>query len=448
MNVGSLQAPLGNVGQASKNAGQSINSMGSSGFGAVFSNMVTGPPPVVRNESESVSNETIVAILNATTVEEIVEILQSSTTDGSKLAKELLLMKTSTSGQQDINDEQELVLEFLKFPEVEQLVKQLEMNVDKLIEQTIPLLEKAGLTESELEVAKYATNIWSLLEVIDKVAPKFFAELTTSLEGKGAIPKEEAVQLLAMLKAVAMEAPKTDLYVKQEQQVFSLQGFLAVTAEKVEHMQPVNQNRHTVIQMLEAQQAMRIIPQAQTSQNTTNEDQLKEAPKETIQQPVVSATQQTTIREEIRLAQPENTSNARNEALMREMQNIFKRSNFGQTGGTNRLLIKLYPEHLGQVRIELLQVNGIMTARILASSALGREMLDSQLHQLRAAFAQQNLQVDRIDVSQTLQDTSRNERDHAFNQHFKKEQEQTEQQQENSSEEEMTFEEYMIELEA
>ena len=98
-----------------------------------------------------------------------------------------------------------------------------------------------------------------------------------------------------------------------------------------------------------------------------------------------------TAKGELTLTEVENRNNARNEALIKEMQTIFKRSNFGQTGGTNRLLIKLYPEHLGQVRIELLQVNGIMTARILASTALGKEMLDSQLHQLRSAFLQQNL---------------------------------------------------------
>nr|WP_255550930.1 flagellar hook-length control protein FliK [Sporosarcina sp. E16_8] len=128
------------------------------------------------------------------------------------------------------------------------------------------------------------------------------------------------------------------------------------------------------------------------------------------------------------------------------MQTIFKRSNFGQTGGTNRLLIKLYPEHLGQVRIELLQVNGIMTARILASTALGKEMLDSQLHQLRSAFLQQNLQVERIDVSQTLQDSTKNDRDQAFNQHFRKEGQEADEQQEQTDEEEMTFQEYMIDL--
>ena len=153
-----------------------------------------------------------------------------------------------------------------------------------------------------------------------------------------------------------------------------------------------------------------------------------------------------TAKGELTLTEVENRNNARNEALIKEMQTIFKRSNFGQTDGTNRLLIKLYPEHLGQVRIELLQVNGIMTARILASTALGKEMLDSQLHQLRSAFLQQNLQVERIDVSQTLQDTAKNDRDQAFNQHFRKEGQETDEQQEQNDEEEMTFQEYMIEL--
>nr|WP_255726555.1 flagellar hook-length control protein FliK [Sporosarcina sp. ACRSM] len=129
------------------------------------------------------------------------------------------------------------------------------------------------------------------------------------------------------------------------------------------------------------------------------------------------------------------------------MQTIFKRSNFGQTGGTNRLLIKLYPEHLGQVRIELLQTNGVMTARILASTALGKEMLDSQLHQLRQAFVQQNIQIDRIDISQTLQDTARNDREQAFNQQFGRQQQEAEQQHNQNSEEDKTFQEYMIELE-
>ena len=43
---------------------------------------------------------------------------------------------------------------------------------------------------------------------------------------------------------------------------------------------------------------------------------------------------------------------------------------------------------------------------------------------------------------------SRNERDQAFNQHFRKEQEESDEQENKHPEEEMTFQEYMIELEA
>nr|WP_255723340.1 flagellar hook-length control protein FliK [Sporosarcina sp. ACRSL] len=125
----------------------------------------------------------------------------------------------------------------------------------------------------------------------------------------------------------------------------------------------------------------------------------------------------------------------------------MKRANFGQVGGTNRMLIKLYPEHLGQIRIELLETNGIMTARILASTALAKGMLDSQLHQLKHAFNQQNLQVERIDIAQSIQETNRSEREQSFNEQFKREQQSDENKQNKSSEEERSFEEYMIELE-
>nr|WP_285847129.1 flagellar hook-length control protein FliK [Sporosarcina luteola] len=125
----------------------------------------------------------------------------------------------------------------------------------------------------------------------------------------------------------------------------------------------------------------------------------------------------------------------------------MKRSNFGQVGGTNRMLIKLYPEHLGQIRIELLETNGVMTARILASTALAKGMLDSQLHQLKHAFNQQNLQVDRVDIAQTIQESHRNEREQSFNEQFKREQQKDDNKQNQSPEDELSFEEYMIELE-
>lgn len=332
--------------------------------------------------------------------------------------------------------------ELQKVQESDELNHLTEMDISNLITKVMPLLEKAGLSESEVLAASASTDIWSLLTIVDEVGPKLFSEMINALEGKGVIPKEQAIELLTILKTVEISAPKTDLTLKQEQQLFSLQGLIVKAAESFGNTVHTAQTRNNVVQMLEARQVIRfILPDETVHEN------LKDPPKETSQHTATNVLP--AMRTEIAPAELESRNNARNETLLREMQAIFKRSNFGQTGGTNRLLIKLYPEHLGQVRIELMQTNGVMTARILASSALGKEMLDSQLHQLRSAFLQQNLQVERIDISQMLEDTSKNDHQHGmFNQHFKNEQGDSNKQEEQNKEEEMTFQEYMIELEA
>lgn len=414
VNVGSIQAFVKGAQQMNVN---DKNTQGGNqkSFGSVLSNIAANnvkPVNPVNENTRSSANEVALAISNATTVEELVEVLE-------QVESQLF----SVHNVQEVLQANGLV----------------GLDLEKIMETVLPLLEKAGLSESELAAAAYLNDIWSLLDVIDTVAPKFFTELMNVLEGKTTISKEQAIDLLALLKSVTITAPRTDLLLKQEQQVFSLQGHLVATAERLESTSSNNNNRTNVIQLLEAQYNVRI-----NVQNETKDGSLKDTPKEASQHVVMHSV----TRNEVPLAELENRNNTRNETLMREMQNIFKRSNFGQTGGTNRLLIKLYPEHLGQVRIELLQTNGILIARILASTALGKEMLDSQLHQLRNAFLQQNLQVERIDITQTLQDATRSDRQHeAFNQHFKNEQDGTDEQEGQTEEEEMTFGEYMIELE-
>lgn len=442
VNVGSIQALLGSVQQQ----GSQVGNTASDGFGLVFNSLLASSPAVVAPVSETAPEntlqETIAALLNATSVEEIVAILSGNEEEGKEVVEKIM----GENNFLDVDKQENKMTESFKQLGLEHITGLLNMDAEQLLDKVIPLLEKAGLNESELESVKYLNDFWSVLNLIDKVAPKFFTEMTDALEGKGAISKEQAIELLAVLKSVTIAAPKTDLLTKQEQQVFSLQGFLSVMSEKLGTESNANQNRNVMVQLMEANSFARVIPQAPTPQSGQQEETLKDQPKEAIVQSLTNTV--TAPRSEVSLTELESKNNARNEALMREMQNIFKRSNFGQTGGTNRLMIRLYPEHLGQVRIELLQVNGVMTARILASSALGKEMLDSQLHQLRSAFVQQNLQVDRIDISQTLQDTTRNERDQAFNQHFRREQEESTEQNDHNDEEEMTFQEYMIELEA
>lgn len=415
VNIGFIQAVGGSAQQQMvKNEGADVNKGGT--FGSILSGIAfqseATSTSISAGELGELPNEALTAVFNATTTEELETAL-------GELA-ELIPSIQLEEGQ----------LESFK-----------QMEVPELLEKIMPLLKKAGLSDSELTAASTVDDVWSLLNILDQVAPKFFEEVLHALEGKGEIPKDEAIELLVLLKTVAIQAADTDLTMKEEQQLFSLQGFLQATGERFENSLQPQPNRNNLLHLMDTQHPIRV-----EVQSDTNNGSLKEEAKENVQQSIVNPL--ITAKVEVSPTELENKQNARNEALMREMQNIFKRSNFGQIGGTNRLLVKLYPEHLGQVRIELLQVNGVMTARILASTALGKEMLDSQLAQLRSAFLQQNLQVDRIDVSQTLQDTPRNDRDNAFSQHFRHEQEELEENDDQNEEEQMTFQEYMIELEA
>ncbi|MBT2660208.1 flagellar hook-length control protein FliK [Bacillus sp. ISL-45] len=86
--------------------------------------------------------------------------------------------------------------------------------------------------------------------------------------------------------------------------------------------------------------------------------------------------------------------------LMKQFESILSKSHFMNSGGTQKLFIKLFPEHLGSIRIELFQRDQTMMARIITTSGTAKETLESQINGLKQAFAAQNLSVDRIEVTQ------------------------------------------------
>ena len=97
-------------------------------------------------------------------------------------------------------------------------------------------------------------------------------------------------------------------------------------------------------------------------------------------------------------AQPERASQ---EAFIRQFQNLLSKSSFQQlSNGIQQMSIKLHPQSLGRLDIQVQMVNGALVARMMTSTAATRDLLDGQLQSLRAAFQSQNIQVDRIEVTQ------------------------------------------------
>ncbi|RKJ06733.1 flagellar hook-length control protein FliK, partial [Butyricicoccus sp. 1XD8-22] len=105
------------------------------------------------------------------------------------------------------------------------------------------------------------------------------------------------------------------------------------------------------------------------------------------------------------------------------------------------------PENLGSIRIEIMQQDGVLSARLLATTQAAKELLDGQLHQLKSAFAHANIQMDRIDIAQSLQETDRNFRDQSmFSNMFRQQQEQENENQDEHDEDEesLSFKDYLI----
>ncbi|MGA5687763.1 flagellar hook-length control protein FliK [Cytobacillus pseudoceanisediminis] len=134
--------------------------------------------------------------------------------------------------------------------------------------------------------------------------------------------------------------------------------------------------------------------------------------------------------------------------LMQQFENILSKSSFLKTGGTQKLFIKLNPDHLGALRIEIIQKDSAMIARILTSTGSAKEILDSHINGLKQAFSSQNIQIERIEISQQM-----TQQDRSFNRD-PQQQEQRQQQNKNEnnlqpeSEFNSSFEEALLNTEA
>lgn len=467
VNIGALQAIMGVGGKTLTNSAQSTESSMQS-FGNVFAGITMKSVTVEQagnEETMQIPFEMIQQLFDAKSPEELELVLQAIPGyENIEFSKEM----GSIGSIANVEDLAKILsigpgklIETLKeaIGQAVQSVDQMEalkkvFNISSGIEEVTVLNETADkaikelkkTVEQILDELTITTDIWAILNAIDEVGQRFFNNLNDAVSN--VLTKEDAVDVLLFLKAIELAAPKTDMTLPIEQKMFSFQSMIQSASEQFQQLtQSLNVSKPEVMQFIQ-QPNFIVVVQSDASSSTSDENATQKQAEMTNHNTNSGNTVVTQTRTEFSIPQTDSAGSSRSEALMREMQMLFKRSNFGQVGGSTRMLIKLYPEHLGQIRIELHETNGVLTARILASTALAKGMLDSQMHQLRNALAQQNLQVERIDVTQSIQESSKNEREQAFNEQFNREQkEESKQNNSSSGDDEMSFEEFMIELE-
>lgn len=337
------------------------------------------------------------------------------------------------------------ILNVTSLEELESLVGSEELTVNH--KELKGLLDKLLGTENDTELNEelFESNVWDLLAGINEQATKIIDALTSSLNGQGPSNPTDAKQAVELLKTVQLIGNKSDLTIKEESTLFDIKQLLENVKETVGKIPTIDIRSSPQILKQPIIQTQMVVKQTAHSVQPEIVTETKEITSNV--QGSTTTMIQTKV-ESVSITLPTEKA-AQSEEFIKELQKVMNRVQFGQAGGANRLVLKLFPEQLGTIRIELIQKDGMLTTKILASTALGKEMLDSNSSQLRQSFAGQNIQLEKLEITQALQESARQEKNQNFQQSFKQQEQQ--QHQENSSEEleePFTFHDYLEEMEA
>jgi len=445
MNIDSIQIEAPKASSQSKNSTDSSTNTGFSDY--LLSSNKTEPP--TSSTTNSNSNQSNIDKLNNQSIKESTFSSNRLSIDLSRGLEGLLgqVLKSNTAGDQEQAITLEDMSNILGVTSLTDLNKLLNSAIDEATLSTESvsldkLGELLGVNVEDLQAAiqkltgddTQAKDVWDLLAGIDQNAFAFMQNLMASISGeKGAtVSQTQASNVLKFLKLVELAVPKTDLVLNQELQVFQVKEWMSALSTKVEQLlNQASSSQLPLIKSKDVQPLMLNLTDASANESVTTT--LTET----------KGTANTTVT----LTLPTNKA-SQAETFVKEFQAIMNRSQTSNAQGMTKLLIKLYPENLGTIRVELIQKDGVMTARLLASTALGKEMLDSQLNTLKQGLVNQNIQLDRIDVTQALSDANRQEKgQNQFNQSFKQQAQDQDAKDKDELDEELTFSDYLMEME-
>jgi flagellar hook-length control protein FliK len=368
-------------------------------FGEVFSKIANNQTAKMEN-SETIGQE-VQSLLNADSIEEVFELLGIPYDEG--------LLMISRDEEDKMLSIDELLSNF------DDILSLLNLNLQQLNEML------QTLTGSEVSVQ----NVWDFIQYVNE-DPNMAENIIANVNGDGKGTPNGAVQFIKLLKLLQVIGEKSDLILEQPERISNLKSLLQAVENTISKEVTSTSGKTS----LEGFQ--QVVKQVETKVETSS--------------PFPNgASNHTAETRTITITLPNTNQASQAESLVKQIEALIQRSQLSTVQGTTKLLLKLYPENLGSIRIELIQRDGVMSARLLTSTSIGKELLDSQIHQLKQAFVQQNIQLERIEIYQSLQETDL--KDHFFNNMFNGKQQSDEDEKgskDEQDEESVSFKDFLI----
>ncbi|RWZ60490.1 hypothetical protein EQV77_04130 [Halobacillus fulvus] len=146
----------------------------------------------------------------------------------------------------------------------------------------------------------------------------------------------------------------------------------------------------------------------------------------------------------IHINQTESNQNQQKQ-LIQEFERVLKNSRlFMNKAGGSEIHLKLRPAHLGDIQIKMVQMNGEMTARILVSSQAAKDMIETNMNQIRHLFSPQQVVVERQENTTWLQQQDPSMKKEQQDGEQKRDNDQRDEQNERSEEEDVSFRELLM----
>ncbi|MFC4557119.1 flagellar hook-length control protein FliK [Virgibacillus kekensis] len=238
----------------------------------------------------------------------------------------------------------------------EELIKQLEAILSKAETVLAKLTDQASISKAAPAVLSLLEQ-WTALDKSNRIASPMVLEQT----------KNTSKEMTSWKELVQAFQKRNQFAAKQQYNADAK----VTTSDVVKWLQHAVRNQ---------QQLDRTVVQPQVSINSA-------APMSKVEQFIIHMNTNT------------NSAPAENQ-LIEQFQKVIKTSRFlSATNGTSQLSITLRPENLGEMMVKLTQINGEMTVKIMVTSQAAKEMLESNMHQLKNMFTPQQVVVEKQELS-------------------------------------------------
>lgn len=111
----------------------------------------------------------------------------------------------------------------------------------------------------------------------------------------------------------------------------------------------------------------------------------------------------------------QNTEETVEQQLINRFNQVMKASRFLTfKNGVSQLTFSIRPEHLGEMTVRLMKVDGDMVVKIIVNSQATRQMLETNIHQLKNTFAPHQVVIEEVDSREQVVQKEQPDHEQAF----------------------------------